>query len=229
MIVAAHQPNYVPYLGYFQKMADCDIFVYLDVLEYSRGGFRARNRIKTAKGVEYLTVPVSFSKSGREKYTDVKFSDSRWKTKHLKTLKSSYSKAPYFSEVLELYELAISIEDTFVNININLIETFADYLNINSQRIKLSEILSDFGQKSQLTIDICNKLGASVYLSGSGAKVYNDEELLNRNGIKLMYVNYECPIYNQLWGEFVPNLSILDYLFSCGNSMFDGRKGFIYV
>ena len=221
MIVAAHQPNYVPYLGYFQKMFDCDIFVYLDSLEYSRGGFGARNRIKTAKGVEYLTIPISISKNG--KYTDVKFADLRWKTKHLKTIKTNYSKAKYFSEIFKLYESAISTEGTFVDININLIETFANYLNINNRRIRLSEILFDFGHKSELIIDICNKLGASVYLSGAGAKVYNDEELFNRNGIKLTYVTYECPIYNQLWGNFEANLSILDYLFNCGNHIFNNK------
>ncbi len=217
-----HQPNYIPWLGYFHKMANCNIFVYLDAVQYPRGrSFSPRNRIKTPNGVTFLTIPLRHP-AGRERkvtYLEMEFAGEHWKQKHLKTVELNYRRAPYFSEIFELYREQVLRHHCFVELNIGLIETFADYLAIPTPRVRLSELLKDFGQKSQLIVDICRAVDAEVYLSGvGGGEEYNDEAYLKQNGITLRYDRFEHPVYPQLWGDFAANLSILDVLFNCGKA-----------
>lgn len=226
LIMAMHQANYIPWLGYFYKIARADVFVYLDVVQYPRGqSFAARNRIKTPNGVTFLTIPVSLPKGrqGKALYNEVRFADERWKSKHLKTLQLSYKKAPFFTEVITIFEKAFEQCDNLLDLNVRLIEDFCQYLQIDTRRVLLSDLLDDFGQKTDLIIDLCQALGANVYLSGTGGgKEYNDEQKLNAHGIELMYSDFKHPVYQQLWGEFVPNLSIVDLLFNHGKK--EGRK-----
>ncbi|RMG61156.1 MAG: hypothetical protein D6715_14220 [Calditrichaeota bacterium] len=219
-VVAIHQPNYLPYLGFFYKMARCDVFVYLDAVQYPRGrSFANRNRIKTPNGVTFLTIPVHIprGREGRVLYTEVAIADLRWRDKHLKTVEMAYKRAPFFEPIFQRYQDTLLAHDQFVELNIALIETFAGYLGITCRRVRLSQLLSSFGQKSQLIVDICTALGAGIYLSGTGGgREYNDEALLKANGIELRYSDFVHPVYPQLWGDFVPNLCILDLLFNCG-------------
>jgi hypothetical protein len=218
--VSIHQPNYIPWAGYFYKIARSDVFVVLDAVQYPRGqSFAARNRIKTPNGPAFLTIRVHIPKGreGKVLYTDVIFSDTKWKEKHLKTLSLNYKKASHFQEVYELIEPAIRTHDKLADLNLALIRAIADYLEIRTGIVLLSDILHDFGQKTDLIVDICKRLDADVYLSGTGGgKAYNDEALLNENQIQLVYSDFTHPEYPQLWGEFIPNLSILDMLFNCG-------------
>jgi hypothetical protein len=219
-IFAIHQPNYIPYIGYFYKMACCDIFVYLDVVQFPRGGsFAPRNRIKTSHGSVYLTIPISrpSGRKGRMNYSEVSFANTAWKQKHLKTIRMNYSRAPYFHEVFTIYESILESGNEFVDLNIRLIEAFAKYLSISTKQVRLSEILSNFGRKTDLIIDIGRAVDADVYLSGSGGgRDYNDEYRLNANGIQLVYSDFTHPDYKQQWGKFIPNLSIIDLLFNHG-------------
>ena len=219
-VFAAHQPNYIPYLCYFYKMAKCDYFVYLDNVEFSRGSFANRNKIKTPQGQQYLTIPISTpkGKKGVVSYQEVKYASNFWKKKHLKSVSQVYARAPYFYQIYPIYESIIMKENqSFVDKNIELIEAFASYLNIQSKRIRLSEILDEFGNKTNLICNIGEKLQASFYLSGTGGGVeYNDGDLMNRRGIKLVYSDFKHPYYPQLWGEFVSHMSIMDVLFNVG-------------
>lgn len=219
-VLAIHQPNYVPWPGYFHKMASCDVFVYLDAVQYPRGrSFAARNRIKTPNGAAYLTVPVSVPKGrdGRVSYLEVAFADSGWRARHLRTVEQCYARAPHFDAVFALYRDALEQGETLVDVNIALCEAVAAYLGIGSRRVRLSQTLREFGAKSELIADLCLALDASVYLSGTGGGAdYNDEELLRRHGIELRYDRYDPPSYPQLWGEFESHLSVLDLLFNCG-------------
>ncbi len=220
MIMAMHQPNYIPWLGYFYKMYKSDVFVLLDVVQFPRGqSFAARNRIKTAQGAVYLTVPVSIPKNrqGKALYTEVQFANQKWKKKHLKTIELSYKRAPYFEEVFPWLEAEILKAETLIDLNIGLILKIKEFLQIKTRLVLLSEILKSFGQKTQLIIDICKALQCDTYLSGTGGgKEYNDETLLNQHGISLIYSNFKHPTYQQLWGAFIPNLSIIDLLFNHG-------------
>jgi hypothetical protein len=218
-VVAIHQPNYIPWAGYFHKLASCDVFVLLDSVQYPRGqSITARNLVKTANGVTYLTIPVRLrdAEEGKASYLAVEFADSRWKKKHLRTVQHAYGRAPYFDEVYELYARELEPDRQFVELTVGLIDAIARYLGIDTPRIRLSELLADHGQKTDLILEVCRAVGASTYLSGTFARVYNDEEMLASHGISVRYDEFECPVYPQLWGEFVPNLSVLDLLFNCG-------------
>ena len=218
--VAIHQPNYIPWPGYFHKLAACDVFVYLDAVQYPRGqSFAPRNRIKTPNGVTFLTIPVSVPKGteGKASYLEVEFADEKWQRKHLATVEQSYGRASHFDEVYPLYERGLEEGETFVDLNIGLIEAFASYLGIETRRVRLSELLPSFGQKTELIVDVCRALDADAYLSGSGGgRDYTDEALLKESGIELRYDEFESLEYPQLWGDFEPNLSVLDLLLNRG-------------
>ena len=224
-VAAIHQPNYVPWPGYFHKLAACDAFVYLDAVQYPRGrSFAARNRIKTPNGVAYLTVPVSVPKGreGKASYLEVELADEQWRDKHLKTVEQSYKRAPHFEEVFALYREALERGRTLVELNVGLIEAVAGYLGIETRRARLSQTLDSFGEKTDLIVDVCRAVGADVYLSGSGGgREYTDERLLAEHGIELRFDEYEYTEHPQLWDGFEPNLSVLDLLFNCGR---EGRS-----
>ncbi len=219
-VLALHQPNYVPWPGYFHKLAGADVFVYLDSVQFPRGrSFAARNRIKTPNGVAYLTVPVSIprGRDGKATYLEVQFADETWRDKHLRTVEHGYGRAPYFADVYPLYRAEVERAGTFVELTTGLIEAFAGYLDIETRRVRLSELGPGLGDKAQLVLDVCLALEADVYLSGSGGgRSYNDEELLRSHGIELVYDEYRYREHPQLWGAFEPNLSVLDLLFNCG-------------
>ncbi|MGI8606830.1 MAG: WbqC family protein [Gaiellaceae bacterium] len=220
LTVAVHQPNYIPWLGYFHKVAACDLFVYLDAVQFPRGqSFGARNRIKTPNGVTFLTVPVSAPKGrkGKATYREIEFAEPRWREKHLKTVEMSYARAAYFDEVFGLYGQALETGSTPVEVNVALIEAFANYLGIETKRVLLSELVPDFGRKTDLILDVCKAVGADTYLSGAGGgKDYTDEELLADEGVSVRYDEFEPTPYPQLWGDFEPGLSALDALMNCG-------------
>ena len=219
-VVAIHQPNYVPWPGYFHKLAACDVFVYLDAVQYPRGqSFAARNRIKTPNGATWLTIPVSVPKGqeGKASYLEVEFADEKWREKHVKTVEQSYKRAPHFEDVFGLYRDGLERGRTFVDLNVGLIDAIAGYLGIDARRVRLSELLDSFGERTDLIVDVCRAVDADAYLSGSGGgRDYNDERQLNESGIELRYDEYAYPQHPQLWDGFEPDLSVLDMLFNCG-------------
>jgi hypothetical protein len=221
MVFSIHQPNYIPYTGYFYKIASSDVFVILDSVQYPRGqSFAARNRIKTPQGTTYLTIPTAIprEKEGKVSYLEVDYADTKWKEKHLKTLAANYKRTPFYKEIIEIYSGVLTGNAGFAETNINLIHAFLKYLQINTKIVRLSELLVEYGKKTNLIIDIGKALNANTYLSGTGGgKEYNDESLLNQNGISLSYSKFKHPVYAQLWGEFIPNLSVIDFLFNCGS------------
>ena len=217
--VAIHQPNYIPWPGYFHKLASCDVFVYLDSVQYPRGqSITNRNLVKTPNGTQYLTIPVRLrdATEGKASYLAVEYADERWKAKHLRTVEHAYKRAPYYDEVYELYRRELEPNRSFVDLTIGLIDAIAAYLGIETPRVRVSQLLTDLRQKSELVVDVCRALEANAYLSGAAARAYNDEELLAENGIALRYDGYRPRPYPQLWGDFVENLSVLDLLFNCG-------------
>ncbi len=225
MIFSIHQPNYIPWSGYFYKISRSDVFIYLDSVQYPRGqSFSARNTINTPNGKLLLTIPVSIEKGkeGKVTYMDVNYSDPKWRTKHLRTLEANYKKAPYYAEVLPLIQSVLEQELSFVDNNIQIIENVCNYLGINTKRVRLSGLLENYGNKTELIVDIGKKLNADIYLSGDGGGTeYTDEQLLAENNMKLSFTGFHHPTYKQLWTDtFVSHLSILDMLFNEGrNSM----------
>lgn len=217
MIVGIHQPNYIPWIGYFYKILNSDVFVILDDVQYIKNSFINRNKIKTPQGDCWLTVPVCYKGNFGSNINEVKINNElKWNDRHLKTISMNYSKAKYFNKYYEDIYNIIKSEYTYIDqLNINLITYFCKQLKIHTKIVKSSE-LNVNGNSTERLINICKTLKADTYLSGKGGEKYQDEDMYRKNGIKLIYTNFKHPFYTQLWGEFIPNLSILDLLFNCG-------------
>lgn len=219
-IVAIHQPNFIPWIGYYHKIASADCFVFLDTVEFTKGGFINRNKIKFSNAqADWLTIPVKISKSARQKINEVPLNRTvNWKEKHLKTLATNYSKAQYFNRYFPKIEAIYQREFLYIsNFNIELSRFILRALDIKTELRIASEIDIDHELKSnELLVEVCRACEANIYLSGSGAKKYNDENLFEHHGIQLTYQDFTHPVYPQLYGEFISHLSILDLLFNCG-------------
>ena len=217
MIVAIHQPNYIPWIGYFYKMLKADTFVFLDNVQFSRGSFQNRNRIKTANGLLLLTQPVPHSRGDYPVTNEVEFANPRWPEDHVKVMSQSYRRArgyDYFFERLQEAYLT-NQSQKLADFNIGLTQQIASWLGLNTRTVRASELEVE-GKSTRSLASICRALGATAYLSGTGGQNYLDEDVFNVSGIELMYSDFAHPRYPQLWGEFTPNLSIIDLLLNCG-------------
>jgi hypothetical protein len=218
--VAIHQPNYIPWLGYFFKIAYADKFVFLDTVGYSVGSLVNRNSIKTPCGSAWLTIPVLKCGRSGQLISEVETDNIRnWARRHLATLQSNYGRAPYFKEVLALlkphYHSVAGDTSSLANFNIGLICSIATYLRLNTRCINASE-LNVSGQKTDLLLDICRAIGASTYVAGTGAKSYQEDTKFEDAGITPVYSSFSQRNYPQLFGEFIGNLSVVDVLMNCG-------------
>ena len=220
MKIAIHQPNYIPWIGYFYKISQVDKFIILDNAKYSKGSIINRNKIKNANGgITMLTIPIHYRTANINEITIFK---NGWEEKHWKTIFLNYKKTPYFNEYKNEFEkIFLKKWDILSNINITLIKLILSILNINTEIIIASELKKDFGFKNDRIVNICKYLNADEYLSGNGAKKYNIEEEYNKAGIKLSYTSFVHPIYNQLYGNFEPNMSIIDMIFNDAKTCID--------
>lgn len=213
--IAIHQPNYFPWAGYFYKMLKSDEFVFLDNVVMATPGFTNRNRIKTKDGKLWLTVPCKYN-YGRTLIKDVKFADTRWSNKHLKTLTSFYKKAKYFDKYIpHLEKIILSDNGSIADLNIKLAKQISEWLRITCV-FHVSSELDPTGKGDDRLVDLVTRVGGEVYLSGYGGANYQSEEKFRHVNIELKYYDFKPPIYPQMWGEFISGLSILDLLFNCG-------------
>lgn len=217
MKLAGHQPNYIPWPGYFVKMAQCDVFFILDTAQFQTGSsLDNRNLIKTSQGTQMLTVPVKRKGMGLQRFNEVIVIPG-WKRNHLMALQVSYAKAPYFKEVFPLMEQVLQDTGYLVDTNIAFIKLVHELLGLKTKLVFLSDLpqFADL-KKNELIAAICSHFSGDCYLSGTGARSYNQPEIFEKQGIKLEYLDYQPKTYPQLWGDFIPNLSIVDMLFNCG-------------
>lgn len=217
MRISAIQSSFIPWRGYFDFIANVDMFVFYDDVQYSKNGWRNRNKIKTPKGVEWLTVPV-VHRSLAQLISETRIRDhATWRKKHHGTWSANYRAAPYFDEVMELLgDLEKPQERTISELNIRLTRRICDYLEIKTPMILSSE-LSLQGSKSERLIDLLKKLKATSYLSGPSADAYLDKDLFRQNGISLEYKSYDYAPYPQLWGDFIGEVTVLDLIANCGS------------
>jgi len=215
MIIAIHQPNYIPWCGYFHKMMSSDLFVILDDVTFSKTAITNKNKIKTSTGPGLLSVPLS-NKKGLIKDVTI-FKEEKWAKKHWISLQRNYARAPFWKQYQHLFlPIFENPDDKLADFNLRLIEVIRTLLEIDTPIIRSSEIQGASGLKGDKIINICKALQAPIYLSGTGAKAYNDEKQFEENQIRLVYQEFKHPSYPQLWGDFIPNLSVLDLLFNCG-------------
>ena len=214
-VVAIHQPNYVPWAGYFYKIAASDTFVFLDDVQFTKGGFINRNKIKTSQGVKWLSIPVH-SRLGWS-IRDVRWSNFNWAEKHIKTLRAAYGKAPFFEETCSWMTKMLFTEqaDNVAELNIRIIKSLSEQLNLGCTFRCSSEFIVSKERDVRL-MELTRLVGGDVYLSGYGGAKYQDRKVFERVGINVKYYDFALPEYSQLWGEFESGLSILDVLFNCG-------------
>lgn len=215
MKIAIHQPNYLPWIGYFDKLDQVDKFVILDKATHSKSGYINRTKIKTPQGNLVLTVPL---KNKEIPINELKIqNNAKWYVSHWKAIEANYKKCPYWSTYKDGFEkIYQSSWENIAPLNIALIRHITSLLAIKTQIILESDLQMDFGSKNARNVNIVSHLGGDVYLSGIGARVYNDESAFNDHDIKLIYQDFKHPVYPQRWGNFEPNLSIIDMLFNCG-------------
>ncbi len=215
MIIFVHQPEYIPWLGFFDKLARCDTFVIYDDAQYQHGGFHNRNRIRTLQGWDWLTVPIIHGHPQTIK--DVKISGDQWKNKQLNLIVSNYEKTPYFQMYYPIIKDAINFNhELLIGLNLHLIKAIAELLGIKAKMMRSSEFPYAGKEKNEKLVSMCKFLGADVYLSGSGGKNYVDETLFTAANIEVQWHNYVHPVYRQRFEGFQPNMSIIDLLFNEG-------------
>ena len=217
MIIAIHQPNFLPWFGYFHKMAQADRFVLLDSVAFTKGGYTNRVKVKAAGGAQWLTVPVLTKGKLGQIVAEVACSDGvDWRKKVRAALETNYRGCPHFQPAAgKIFGVLGSSRENLAEMNIRLIECVAGELGITTPMIRSSRIPAS-GQATQLLIAICQELGADTYLSGRGGLKYQEDEAFRAARIDLRVDSFEHPRYPQAFGEFTAGLSIVDLLFNCG-------------
>lgn len=218
MIMSGHQPNYLPWLGFFDKMRQSDVFVIEDNVQFEVREFTNRNKIKEQKISKWLTVPVEDVKKRLliNQVNIARKAEPDWAKNHWLNIKYHYCKAPYWAKYSDFFEQTYSKDWTLlIDLNLHLIKGIMGFLGINTPLIMASS-LNVTGEKSNLILAQCKAVGADVYLSGIGGRNYLDISLFEKAGIKVIFQDFNYPVYTQLNGNFIPNLSIVDYLFCNG-------------
>lgn len=216
MIITSHQPNYLPWLGYFHKMMSCDLFVILDDVLLSRREITNKNKIKGPEGARLLSVPLRRNKSFLIKDATI-HDDLDWCKRHWGSLQTCYGHSPYWNHYKHLfYPVYENPEEKLAELNLRLINIVREILEIKVPIIRSSEIPGIEGKKGDRIISLCKQCQADIFLSGNGARAYNDESKFAKNNIQLVYQQFNHPVYPQLWGEFISNLSAVDLIFNCG-------------
>ena len=217
MILTAHQPVYLPWLGLFHKIALAETFVYFDQVQYLPKDWMNRNKIRTKSGSIWLTVPVL-----RKGYRDLKTSEIEinnsidWQKKHFRSISLNYKKSPYFENYIQFFEDVYSRKWKFLGeLNEYMLKWFLDELGIKVNFLNANDFKFQ-GEKSSLILNMCKELNASTYIFGTLGKDYADVQEFEKNNIGLIFQNYNHPKYSQLYREFISHMSVIDLLFNHG-------------
>lgn len=218
MIVSAHQPHFLPWLGYFNKVLVSDVFVWLEDVQFRKNYFQNRTKIKGNRNELWLTLPVK--KAGLDlKIKDVELIKSRDFNKLPKTIKTYYSKSKFYNLYANDVDAILSNSNNSLNdLNFDLFIFFIKKLNIDTKIIKSVSLNLVEEDANKRLIEICTKLNATKYIAGKGSRDYMDEALFKSNAIEILWQNYPIDIinYEQLKGNFINGLSILDVIFNIG-------------
>jgi hypothetical protein len=223
MILSANQPYFSPFPGFFLKAFLSDILIILDSVQFPRGTtWLTRNRFKYDQGALWMTIPVWKKGLGLQKINEVTICrEGRWPKKYLASFKHAYENAPYLLDHINFIEKIFSSEfDRLIDLNLAILRYLMDHLRINTRIALLSEIDID-ATGTRLLIEICRRFGADTFLAQDPAKKYIDTDILMDAGVKLRFFKMPHPVYPQLWGDFIPNLSSFDLLLNCGPKAHD--------
>lgn len=216
--VAIHQPGYLPWLGFFKKMMNSDIFVFLDDAQYEKKNWQNRNYIRTSSGATLLTIPTKSNFDST--INEVKIDNTKnWSLKHKRSILTNYSRSKYFDEhrtfIEKVYEKNF---DLLIDINIEIISYIMKKLGIKTKTVFSSE-LQVSGNGSDKVLDICKEVGCDIYISGTTwAKDNLRIEDFIKNDIKVRFENFQHPVYKQCYYPFIPIMSSIDLLFNEGKN-----------
>ena len=213
MIATIHQPDFLPWLGFFERWKHSDLFIVLDDVQFLRQGWHNRDKIKTINGVKWITVPVLKKGAYYQEIKDVEIDNSHnWRNKHLKLIHASYKKASNFEHIFfQLSKIYMKNYNKLIDLNMDLLRFCASEFKINTPVV----FASNFNIKATgnyKLIELLKKLKNKKYLTGTGSRAYLNETLFNKENIEVCWQEFIHPVYNQLHAEFVENISAIDYL-----------------
>jgi len=222
MILSINQPAYLPWLGYFHRIAVSDVHVILDNVQFEKNSFTNRNKIRRKDGWTWLTIPVKTKgKFGELPICELEIAnETPWAKKHWDGIRFSYAKTPFFKEyesfLSDVYSRSWShLKDIMETMNAR----FLKMLGIQTKILKASDLKPE-GKKDDLILNLCVSLGAKVYISGPLGRNYLHEEKFMERGIRIVYHDYRHPVYPTLHQVFEPNMAVIDLLFNVGSESF---------
>lgn len=217
MILSVHQPQYLPWLGYFDKVARSDRFVFLDLPQYKKREFQNRNRIKGPDGEIWLAVPVLTKGKFDQPIKDVAIDNTQdWQKSHWQTLSLHLKKAPHWERYAPgLQAFYQRPWERLSDLNVEMTAWFFAQLGVATPW-QMESALGTTTQSTERLIELCRKTGTDAYLSGSGGKAYMDESRFAAEKLGLKYQHYEHPTYAQRYGGFLPYMSVVDLLMNAG-------------
>lgn len=218
MLVTIHQPEHMPWLGFFDKLRQADLFVLLDTCQFAKDDFQNRNRIKARRGPAWLTIPVYKAGRSEQLISDVAICNDRdWGRQCMALLADSYGAAPHFAAHRPFFaELYGRTWTSLAELNIAIITYLAEQLGLGGRFARASELGIAERGPTTVNLAVCRAVGATAYLSGQAGRTYLDETPFAESGIAVRYQEFRHPVYPQLWGPFVPAMSAIDLLFNHG-------------
>ena len=217
MIVSVHQPHYLPWSGYFDKIDTADVFVLLDTVQYEKNGWQNRNRIRTADGWTWLTVPVKREFGAAIADTGIA-DDHRWRHRHLQALTTNYSGTPGFEPHLPFYRDCYSRKwDNLAALNREMLDYFMQALGIETEIVTASSLGALPDEPNIRLASIVSRLGGDIYLAGSGCGDYFQEEPFTAASIRVVFQDYHEQPYRQRFEGYVPGMSVVDVMCNRGD------------
>lgn len=221
MICAIHQPNYLPYLGFFDKAAQCDIFILYDTTQFRKNGYQNRNRLCSPEGWQWITIPVKHSFG--QKICKVEINGSgKVLTANWSKIKTLYGKAPYFNKYSDILENVFCKKYKWIaDLSCDFISVIGKILGIRTKFIRSSALPEINTMSTKALIDLCKHVKADTYISGKSGADYLQADMFKESGIKLKFQNYIHPVYKQFNNNvFQPNMAAIDLIFNYGDSSF---------
>lgn len=216
---AIHQPQYLPWLGYLDKLDRSDVFVLLDTVQFKKNEWQNRNRIRTAQGWQYLTVPVLHDFPQRLDQVRIN-NQADWRRKHVQALETHYGKAPYYDRYAPIFLDLLSRDwERLFLLNEAVLAALAEAFGITTKIVRASQFEAREEQTGRL-VDVCNALGADCYLAGAGGRDYMNRDEFLAAGIAVEFQDFVSPEYAQVYRPFIAGLSAIDLLFNCGGEGF---------
>jgi hypothetical protein len=219
-VVAVHQPNFLPWLGYFEKVARADVFVLLDDAQQQKKGGSYTNRVQmlVSGRATWMTVPIDRSYHGVREIREIEIDESRpWRKKLLRSIEQSYRQARHFGDVFPLVrELIDRTDSSLAAYNEAGVRRLSEEIGIGGTEFALSSGLAVEGQATERLVELTRAVGGTAYLSGGGASGYQEEGAFNAAGLELRMLGFRHPRYEQVGDGFVEGLSVVDALMSCG-------------